>query len=69
MIKQGIFFCVIVHKHLCYYSVVRQNVQLLIEKKDGYWVVDRAVVFAAGGGWFKSASLIRKNIYLIYFEF
>ena len=29
----------------------KQNIQLLIEEKDGCWVVDRAVVFVAEGGW------------------
>ena len=40
----------IYHKSFCYYSVVRQNVQSLIEEKDGCLVVDIAVVFVAGGG-------------------
>ena len=38
-------FCVIYH---CYYSVVWQNVQWLIEEKDGCW--PRAVLFAVGKG-------------------
>ena len=49
VIKKG-YFIVIFSKRLCYYSVLWQNVQWLIEEKDGCWVVDRAVVFVAGGG-------------------
>ena len=47
--KQGLFFLVIYHKPLCYYSDGCQNVPWLTEEKDGCWVVDRAVVFGAGG--------------------
>ena len=46
VINQGLF-------SFCYYCVVGQNVQWLIEENDGCWVVDRAVVFVAGGGRFE----------------
>ena len=45
---------VIYNELFCYYSVVRQNAQWLIEEKDGCWVVDRAVVYVAGGDQFES---------------
>ena len=47
VIKQGLFSFVIYHKRFCYYSVIWQNVQWLIQGKDGCWVVDRAVKFCS----------------------
>ena len=44
----------IYNKLYCYYSVVRQNAQWLIEEKVGCWVVDRAVVFEQGESRFES---------------
>ena len=48
------FFFVIYHKCFCYYSVVWQKFQWLIEEKDVCWVVDRAVLFVARWGQFES---------------
>ena len=47
VIKQGLFSFVIYHKRFCYYSVIWQNVQWLIQGKHGCWVEDRAVKFCS----------------------
>ena len=55
----------IYHKSFCYYSVVRQNVQSLIEEKDGCWVVDSSGVCS----WRRPPCLIFYiNIFLLYFK-